>query len=104
MGKRHFGSVRRLPSGHYQAAYWYDGKRQVAERMFVTKGDALAHLASIETDLGRGAWIDPTRGKITFETWSTQWLDGRTDLRPLRERSISTCSTGTWSRFSARRS
>jgi integrase len=83
MGKRHFGSVRRLPSGHYQAAYWHDGKRHVGGRMFATKGDALAHLASIETDLGRGAWIDPTRGKITFEIWAKQWLDGRTDLRPV---------------------
>jgi len=66
MSKRHFGSVRRFPSGRYQAAYWHDGKRHVAKQMFATKGDALAHLASIETDLRRGAWIDPTRGKVTF--------------------------------------
>jgi integrase len=83
MSKRHFGSVRRFPSGRYQAAYWHDGKRHVAEQMFATKGDALAHLASIETDLRRGAWIDPTRGKVTFEAWAKQWLDGRADLRPV---------------------
>jgi hypothetical protein len=71
--------------------------------MFVTKGDALAHLASIETDLGRGAWIDPTRGKITFETWSTQWLDGRTDLRPVTRAKYQHMLDRTSSRFSARR-
>ena len=26
MSKRHFGSVRRFPSGRYQAAYWHDGR------------------------------------------------------------------------------
>ena len=83
MGKRHFGSVRRLASGHYQAAYWYDGKRHVAPQTFTTKADALAHLASIETDLRRGTWIEPGRGKVTVAAWSRQWLEGCADLPPV---------------------
>jgi len=75
MSKRHFGSVRRLPSGRYQASYWHEGVRHLAEQTFPTKGDALAHLASIETDLYRGAWIDPSAGKVTFGEWAQSWLD-----------------------------
>lgn len=83
MSKRHFGSVRHLPSGRYQASYWHEGTRHIAEQTFPTKGDALAHLSSIETDLHRGAWIDPTAGRITFGEWAQKWLDGRADLRPV---------------------
>ena len=28
--RRHFGNVRRLPSGRYQASYWHDGQRHTA--------------------------------------------------------------------------
>ena len=83
MSKRHFGSVRRLPSRRYQASYWHEGVRHLAEQTFPTKGDALAHLASIETDLHRGAWIDPSAGKVTFGEWAQSWLDARADLRPV---------------------
>jgi integrase len=83
MSKRHFGSVRRLPSGRYQTSYWHEGVRHLAEQTFPTKGDALAHLASIETDLHRGAWIDPSAGKVTFGEWAQSWLDARADLRPV---------------------
>ncbi len=40
MSKRHFGSVRRLPSGRYQTSYWHEGVRHLAEQTFPTKGDA----------------------------------------------------------------
>ncbi|MGB9113255.1 MAG: site-specific integrase [Acidimicrobiales bacterium] len=82
MSKRHFGSVRRLRSGRFQALYWHDGKRRVAEQVFATKGEALSYLSGVETDVRRGAWIDQTRGKVTLAAWATQWLNGRTDLRP----------------------
>ncbi len=66
MAKRHFGSVRRLPSGRYQASYRHEGLRQIAGQTFVTKEDAFAHLSSIETDLRRGTWLDPSAGKVTL--------------------------------------
>lgn len=83
MGKRHFGSVRRLPSGRYQTSYWHDGLRQIADRTYATKADALAHLAAVEVDLRRGAWIDPAGGRVTLADWAERWLEGRADLRPV---------------------
>ena len=82
MSKRHFGSVRRFPSGRYQAAYWHDGKRHVADQMFATKGDALAHLASIEIDLRRGAWVNPADGNLSIELLAREWLDSNPSKRP----------------------
>jgi len=62
-GRRHFGSVRRLPSGRFQASYWNEGIRHVGEDTFPTKTDAFAYLSTVETDLRRGTWIDPEAGR-----------------------------------------
>lgn len=69
--------------GRYQTTYWHDGKRHVADQTFPTKGDAQAHLSSVETDLHRGAWVDPSAGKVTFRDWAQRRLAGRADLRPV---------------------
>ena len=53
--RRHFGSVRRLPSGRWQATYWHLGRRHLGTVTFKTKGDALAWLSSVETDIRRRA-------------------------------------------------
>jgi len=45
-----------------------------------TKADALAHLAAIEVDLRRGAWIDPRAGKMTLHLYAEEWLGQRSDL------------------------
>ncbi len=34
----------------------------------------------IETDLRRGAWIDPQAGKISVKNYADQWLVHRLDL------------------------
>src|ERR1035441_4978321 len=47
------------------------------------KLDRRQRRASIETDLHRGAWIDPSAGKVTFGEWAQSWLDARADLRPV---------------------
>lgn len=83
MAKRHFGSVRRLRSGRWQASYWHDGARHVASHTFPTKADAYAQLSTVEADLLRGAWIDPTKSRVSLTDWSRGWLDGRADLRPV---------------------
>ncbi len=82
MSKRHFGSVRKLPSGRYQASYWYEGTRHLAEQTFRTKGDALAHLAKVETDVRRGVWIDPREGDVSVKSLSAQWLASNPTKRP----------------------
>lgn len=62
--RRHFGSIRKLPSGRYQASYWHQDQFHLATHTFPTKGDAQAWLSAIETDINRGTWLDPDRHKI----------------------------------------
>lgn len=45
-----------------------------------TKANALAYLSAIESDLRRGAWIDPRAGKTTLRRYAEEWLDQRNDL------------------------
>jgi hypothetical protein len=73
-GRRHFGSLRKLPSGRWQASYWHRGLHNVAPATFVTKADALAFLAVIETDVRRGVWIDPQSGRMTVAELGAQWI------------------------------
>ena len=75
MSRRQFGRVRQLPSGRWQARYAVDdGDLRTAPRTFPTKGDAARYLATIETDLARGQYIDPRLGTVTLSEWAEQWL------------------------------
>jgi integrase len=87
-GRRHFGSVRKLPSGRWQASYWHEGDRHLAPTTFLTKADALAHLATVETDLRRGAWIDPRASRVTPADYSRSWLANRSTSGRLAERTV----------------
>lgn len=71
--RRHFGNVRKLPSGRYQASYWHEGRYHTAPDTFVAKGDALSYLSTVETDVLRGAWIDPRRADTTVGNLAAQW-------------------------------
>jgi len=91
MKRRYFGSTRKLPSGRWQASYWHEGARHIAPAPFKTKADALAHLANIETDLGRGGWINPAAGKVTLAKYTTDWIGDVVRLiaaRPKREAAV----------------
>jgi integrase len=77
--RRHFGTVRKRHSGKWQAVYWHEGRFRSAGT-FSAKADALAQLSVIESDLRRGAWIDPRAGKVTLEVYATEWLGLRPDL------------------------
>lgn len=72
--RRHFGSVRRLASGRWQASYWLEGRRHVAPVTFRAKTDALAWLSAVETDIRRGRWADPTEARTTLGEWLDHWL------------------------------
>jgi Phage integrase SAM-like domain len=78
---RQFGTIRRLPSGRYQARYWNLGEQVSAGTTFPTKTEARAWLSSVETDLRRGDHVDPRAGSERFGAYSRRWLDER-DLRP----------------------
>ena len=85
-GRRHFGTVRKRPSGSWQVMYWRDGQRYSAGN-FSAKADALAYLSTIEVDLRRGAWIDPREGEVSLRTYAEEWLKRRPDLA-LRTREL----------------
>ncbi len=73
--RRRFGSVRRLPSGRWQARYWdAAGNRLGAPGTFATKGDAQRWLSAAETDMSRGDWHDPRLGDVPFAEWAERWL------------------------------
>jgi integrase len=75
MSRRQFGTVRRLPSGRWQARYWNGlDERVTAPQTFATKGDAQRWLAVTQADLLRGTYIDPTAGQVTFARWAEEWL------------------------------
>jgi integrase len=79
MARRHFGTVRKRSSGRWQVVYRVDG-RMYSAGAYTFKADALACLATIESDLRRGAWIDPRAGKMTLRVYADEWLDQRNDL------------------------
>ena len=78
MGRRDFGSVRKLPSGRWQARYRNRGGHLVAApETFATKGDATAWLARAQTDQGRGEFIDPRAGRIALTAFAERFLNER---------------------------
>ena len=85
-GRRDFGSVRRLPSGRWQARF-RDGSGIPRSRTFPTRGDASRHLARIRTDIDRGDWFDPEAGRQLLEAYAEGWLaKRRVRGRPLAPR------------------
>lgn len=58
---RSFESIRKLPSGKYQARYWHLGKQIAAEHTSAAKTDARCWLSTVEADIVRGDWVGPTR-------------------------------------------
>ncbi len=79
MTKRTFGSVDELPSGRFRARYrGPDGRRHA--KVFNTKADAWAWLATQQTDLLRKAWRAPTASRRTVGDYAEDYL-ARNDLR-----------------------
>ncbi|WP_254850135.1 site-specific integrase [Pseudonocardia sp. Ae263_Ps1] len=73
--RRRFGSIRRLPSGRYQASYLtHSGHRQTAPETFDRKGDADQWLILVESQMLRREWLDPALGKALFSDYGDQWI------------------------------
>ncbi|UED85029.1 tyrosine-type recombinase/integrase [Streptomyces profundus] len=76
--KRRFGSVRKLPSGRFQARYTApDGLIRKAPDTFPSKTDADLWLSETEVDIARGAWTDPHAGEVPFGEFATRWVGER---------------------------
>ena len=75
MARRSYGTVRKLPSGRWQARYRdAAGNRRNALKTFGTKSEAHRFLAGTETDVARGDWHDPTLGRMPLAEWADRWL------------------------------
>ena len=78
MARRDFGTVRKLPSGKWQARYRNRGGLLVAApETFATKGDATAWLARAQTDQARGDFVDPRAGRVTVAAFAELFLADR---------------------------
>lgn len=81
--RRKFGSIRKLPSGRYQARYpGPDGLDHPADDTFETKGDAEGWLTVKEAEILEGEWIDPDAGKVFVPDYVETWIGERAGLRP----------------------
>jgi integrase len=80
--KRRFGSVRKLPSGRWQARYrGADGLMRSAPHPFATERDADQWLTVVESELLRGDWIDPWLSEVKLDDFGRRWIRERT-LKP----------------------
>jgi integrase len=76
MTRRDFGSIRRLPSGRWQARF-RDPAGHDHTKTFAGRGDASRFLATARVDIDRGDWFDPTAGQDTLEVFATSWVATR---------------------------
>ncbi len=56
-------------------------RRHIAPQTFRSKADANAFLDAVSASIGRGDWVDPELGRISFSRYAEIWLDQRTDIR-----------------------
>lgn len=80
------GNIQKRENGKWRARYRDPSGRERA-RHFDRKVDAERWLTAVESTKHRGEWIDPALSRITVGDWSTGWLQGQSQLKPLtRER------------------
>jgi integrase len=80
--RRRFGSIRKLPSGRYQARYpGPDGLMRPADDTFATKTEADNWLTMKEAEILDGEWIDPDASEILIPDYAATWIDERPGLR-----------------------
>jgi integrase len=79
-GRRQFGSIRKLPSGRYQARY-VDPSGQRQGDTFERKADANRYLSNAQAEIDQGRWIDRRRGEVTLRVYSADWMAHR-QLKP----------------------
>jgi integrase len=86
-GKRQFGSIRKLPSGRFQARYtgpdghMYSARRENGQPLtFETKGDANDWLSLRRSEILRNDWLPPAAPKaapVTVREFAEAWLSHR---------------------------
>lgn len=82
-GHRRFGTVRKLPSGRYQARYpGPDGLVRNAPDTFARKSEADRYLTLVEAQIARREWVDPARARVKLGEYAQRWIVQRANLRP----------------------
>jgi hypothetical protein len=81
--RRRFGSIRKLPSGRYQARYpGPDSVMRPADDTFATKTEAATWLTTKEAEILDDEWIDPDAGLVLVPDYAATWIEERPGLRP----------------------
>ncbi|REE60483.1 site-specific recombinase XerD [Streptomyces sp. 3212.3] len=86
--RRRFGSVRKLPSGRFQARYrGPDGLMRTADNTFATQTDANRWLVKQEAKILDGDWRNPDVN-MTFGAYAEAWFKDRDYAATTRERNV----------------
>ncbi|GHA67105.1 putative prophage phiRv2 integrase [Streptomyces tauricus] len=84
--RRRFGSVRKLPSGRFQARYrGPDGLMRTADKTFATQTDADRWLVKQEAEILDGNWQNPDV-TVIFGDFAESWFKDRDYAATTRER------------------
>lgn len=76
-------SVAKYPVGdgyRWRVRYRKPDGRPTDKRGFATKAAATAFAHEVESTKAAGAYVDPTRGRVTVGDWARRWLDGKANL------------------------
>lgn len=65
----------------YRVRYRKPDHAQTDKRGFKTKKAAELFLATVEVSKSRGAYVDPTRARVSVGDWMQIWVSTRSDLR-----------------------
>ncbi|MGH2808574.1 MAG: tyrosine-type recombinase/integrase [Actinomycetota bacterium] len=80
-GNRRRGSKTDGTLVMYKVRY-RDPDRKERSRTFHKKIDAEEFARSVETDISRGDYLDPSAGKVTLGHWAEEWLATTRHLKP----------------------
>jgi integrase len=76
--RRRFGSIRKRPSGRWQARYvGPDGIERTAPQTFESERAAAKWLTLVESEILRNHWLPPEAGEVGFDGYATSWVAER---------------------------
>ena len=94
------GWIRKTKAGTWRAGY-RDPSGTCKYQTFKRKVEAERYLSTVEADIMRGNYIDPTLGRMRLRKWAEKWWPTTLHLRPTsghkRVKPSTTADTrGTW--------
>jgi hypothetical protein len=69
-----FGSIRKLPSGKFQARYTLAQGTQTTAGVYPTRKDAETALLQLEAEASRGQLWDGRKGRTLFRDYMTHYM------------------------------